>query len=61
MVELAQYFVVASCGKMPKHNRCVHMAHVCSYVCCSDCVGICGNVSCVAAVIEDSVFLALEC
>ena len=22
------------------------------YVCCSDCVGVCGNVSCVAAVIE---------
>ena len=30
------------------------------YVCCSDCVGVCGNVCCVAAV-ENSVFLALEC
>ena len=30
------------------------------YVCCSDCVGACGNVCCVAAVVEDNV-LALEC
>ena len=31
-------------------------------VCCSDCVvEICGNVCCVAAVVEDSVFLVLEC
>ena len=27
------------------------------YVCCSDC----GNVCCVAAVVKNSVFLALEC
>ena len=26
------------------------------YVCCSDCVGVCGNVSGVAAVVKDSVF-----
>ena len=31
------------------------------YVCCSDCVGVCGNVCCVAAVVKNSVFLALEC
>ena len=31
------------------------------YVCCSDCVGFCGKVCCVAAVVEDSIFLALEC
>ena len=30
------------------------------YVCCSDCVGVCGNVSCVVSVVKDSV-LALEC
>ena len=30
------------------------------YVCCSDCVGVCGNV-CVAAVVKNSGFLALEC
>ena len=24
------------------------------YVCCSDCVGVCGNVCCVAAVVKDS-------
>ena len=29
------------------------------YVCCSDCVGICGNVCCVAAVVKDSGFLSL--
>ena len=26
------------------------------YVCCSDSVGVCGNVCCVAAVVKDSVF-----
>ena len=26
------------------------------YVCCSDCVGVCGNVCCVAAVVKDSGF-----
>ena len=31
------------------------------YVRCSDCVGVCGNVCCVATVVKDSVFLALEC
>ena len=30
-------------------------------VCCSDCVGVCGNVCCVAAVVKNSVFLALVC
>ena len=34
----------------------MYMAHVCFYACCSDCVGVCGNVSCVAAVVKDSVF-----
>ena len=27
------------------------------YVCCSDCVGVCGNVCCVAAVVKNSFFL----
>ena len=47
----------------------MYMAHVCFYVRCSDCVGVCvnvvvidcvgvcGNVFCVAAVVKDSVFL----
>ena len=26
------------------------------YVCCNDCVGVCGNVCCVAAVVKESVF-----
>ena len=46
-------------------DTCIlYMAHVCFYVCCSDCVGVCGvcgNVCCVAAVVKDSVCLALEC
>ena len=28
------------------------------YVCCSDSVGVCRNVCCVAAIVKDSVFLA---
>ena len=39
---------------MPRDNRCMYMTHVCFYVFCSDCVGICGNVCCVAAVVKDS-------
>ena len=35
-------------------DACMYMAHVCFYVCCSDGVGVCGNVCCVAAVVEDS-------
>ena len=42
---------------MTRENRCMYMAHVCFYVCCSDCVGVCGNVCCVAAVVKNSVFL----
>ena len=26
-----------------RDNSCVYMAHVCFYVCCSDCVGVCGK------------------
>ena len=37
-----QYFVIVSCGWMPRDNRCIYMAHVCFYVCCSDCVGSVG-------------------
>ena len=29
---------------MPRDNRWMYMVHVCFYVCCSDCVGVCGNV-----------------
>ena len=41
---------------MPRDKKCMYMAHVSFYVCCSDCVGVCGNVCCVAAVVENSVF-----
>ena len=52
---------VCSILLLPLVARCMYMAHVCFYVCCSDCVGVCGNVCCVAAVVKYSVFLALEC
>ena len=49
---------------LPLVARCIetiyvcvmYMAHVCFYVCCSDCVGVCGNGCCVAAAVKDSVF-----
>ena len=46
-------------GMLPRDNRCMYMAHVCFYVCCSDCVGVCGNVCCVAAIVKNSVFFSL--
>ena len=54
-----QYLVIASCGKMPRDNRGMYMAHVCFYVCCS--MGVCGNVCCGAAGVKHIIFLALEC
>ena len=44
---------------MHRDNRCVYMAHVCFYVRCSDCVGVGGNVCCVAAVVKNSGFFSL--
>ena len=29
------------------------------YLCCSDCVGVCGNVCCVVAVVKNSLFFCL--
>ena len=37
----AQYFVIVSCGRMLRDIRCMYMAHVYFFVCCSDCVGVC--------------------
>ena len=46
---------------LPLVARCLDTIDVCIlYVCCSDCVGVCGNVCCVAAVVENSGFLSLE-
>ena len=48
---------------LPLAARCLEtidvciLAHVCFYVCCSDCVGVCGNVRCVAAVVKNSEFV----
>ena len=47
---------------MHRDNRYMYMAHVCFYVCCSDCVGVvgvCGDVCCVAAVVKNIVFYSL--
>ena len=55
MVEVCAVFCYCLLG------RCMYMAHVCFYVCCTDCVWVCGNVSCVAAVVKDIGVLALEC
>ena len=41
---------------MTRYSRCMYMAHVCFYVCCSDCFGVCGTVCCVVAVVKVSVF-----
>ena len=30
------------------------------YVCCSECVWVCGNVCCVMAIVKNSVFLTLQ-
>ena len=43
---------VRSIFLLPRDNRCMYMAHVCFYLCCSDCM-VCGNICCVAAVVED--------
>ena len=45
---------------MPRDNRCMYMTHVCFM---SVVMTVCGSwsVRCVAAVVKDSVFLALEC
>ena len=32
---------------------------VCFFVCCSDCVGVYGNVCCISTVVEDSGLLSL--
>ena len=49
---------------LPLVARCLETLEVCIWrmfvVYCSDCVGVCGNVCCVAAVVKNSV-LALEC
>ena len=37
----------------------MYMAHVCFYVCSNDCVGVCRNVCCVAAVVKYSISLSL--
>ena len=54
MVEVCTVFLIASCGQMPRDNRCMFMEHVCFYV------EACGNVCCVVAVVKKSVFFSLK-
>ena len=42
-------------------RRYTNIVYYYYYVCCCDCVGVCVNVCCVAAVVKDSVFLAWKC
>ena len=60
MVEVCAVF--CSCLLWLDAYRCMYMAHVCFYVCCSDCVGVCENVCCVAVAVKNSVCIfVLEC
>ena len=47
---------VRSILSLPLVARCLETIDVCFYVCFSDCVGVSGNVCCVAAVVENTVF-----
>ena len=42
---------------MPRDSGCMYITHVCLYVGCSDCMGVCDNVCCIAAVVKDNVFI----
>ena len=50
---------------LPLVARCLETIDVCIwhmfvfYVCCSDCVGVCGNACCVTVVVKNSVFFSL--
>ena len=55
MVGMSRVLCYSSCGYMQRDYRCMYMAHVCFYVCYSDCVNVC----CVAAVVKDSGVLSL--
>ena len=54
---------VCSILLLPLVARCIETMYVYGaclfYVCCSDCVRVCGNVCCVVGIVEDSV-LVLE-
>ena len=62
MVEVCAVFLL-----LPLVARCLETIDVCIwahvfYVCCSDCVGVCGNVLlCCGPLLKIVFFLALEC
>ena len=45
--------------RVVRDNRCMYMAQVCFYGRYSEYMGVCGNVCCVAAVVENCVFFNL--
>ena len=48
---------------LPLVVRCLETIDVCIclfYVCCSDCVGVCGNMYCIATVVKYSFFYSVE-
>ena len=51
-----QYFVIASCGYMSRDNSCIYACMFVFMSVAGGCDGVCGNVCCVVAVIENSVF-----
>ena len=51
-----EYSIIRRYTNIVYYNYYYYMAQVCFYVCCSDCVGVCGNVCCVAAVVKEIVF-----
>ena len=55
MVEVCAVFCYCMLWLDHRDNKCMYMSHVCFYVCCF-CVGVGGNICCVAAVVKVSVF-----
>ena len=51
-----QYFIIIIARCLETLDVYVYGACLC-YVCCVNCVGVCGKVCCVAAVVKDNVFL----
>ena len=51
-----QYLVIVSCSQVLRDNCSMYMAHVCFYVFCSDCAGVCGNICSVSEVVKGSGF-----
>ena len=53
-----QYFVIASCGKNPRENKCVYMMRVC-FMSDSECVDVCKNTCFSGSVLKYGVYLCM--